>query len=119
MKRLLILTLLTITFIACSETDEALDPTEESLSEQEQLNTAILQLIPWEVLNYNRFSNEHSFLHTSTNLTTGNTWKEICSLSMSNAISHIRISRIRHVWNILRKNNLFAERFFNTHGFLR
>ena len=91
MKRLLILTLLTITFIACSETDEALDPTEESLST----------------------------LHTSTNLTTGNTGKEICSLSMSNAISHVRISRIRHVLNILRKNYLFAERFFNTHGILR
>ena len=67
MKRLLILTLLTITFIARSETDEALDPTEESLSEQEQLNTAILQLVPKVFFFKNHFSKQHSFVLPSDN----------------------------------------------------
>ena len=56
MKKLLLLAILTITFIACSEVDEPLDPTEESFSAPEQLNTTVLQLISNKVFFYNQFS---------------------------------------------------------------
>ena len=62
-----------IIFIACSETDEALEPTEESLSAPEhlsapeQLNTAVLQLVSRKVFFDNQFSKEHSFVLPSDN----------------------------------------------------
>lgn len=76
MRKLLIIPLLMLTLIACSEPDTPLNPVEPSLPEPEQSvtvaeqdlpdpeqqNTVVLQLVSGRVFFENQFSKEHNFI---------------------------------------------------------